>query len=96
MKRRGGTEILDSMLRSIGPGATKTHIMYKACLYYSQLKGYLSVLEKRGLIIYEKRTHLYKLTEKGLRFMNAFDKILELIPSTQDLNEGLENEAFVY
>jgi predicted transcriptional regulator len=88
------------MLRSIGSGATKTHIMYKAYLSYSQLKGYLSLLEGRNLIMREKATQLYMLTEKGLQFMNAFDKICELIPTAEERNEThaetLKVEAFNY
>jgi predicted transcriptional regulator len=85
MKYRSSTEIIDSMLRSIRSGATKTHIMYRAYMSYSQLKEYLKLLEERQLIKYEPGSQLYVLTEKGLRFMNAYDKINELVPS---INEG--------
>ncbi len=85
MKYRSSTEIIDSMLRSIKSGATKTHIMYRAYMSYSQLKEYLKLLEERQLIKYEPGSSLYVLTEKGLKFMNAYDKINELVPST---NEG--------
>ena len=47
MKYRSSTEIIDSMLRSIRSGATKTHIMYRAYMSYSQLKEYLKLLEER-------------------------------------------------
>jgi len=85
MKYRSSTEIIDSMLRSIRDGATKTHIMYRAYMSYSQLKEYLKLLEERQLIKYEPGSQLYVLTEKGLKFMNAYDKISELVPS---VNEG--------
>ena len=85
MKYRSSTEIIDSMLRSIRSGATKTHIMYRAYMSYSQLKEYLKLLEGRQLITYEPGSQLYLLTEKGLKFMDAYDRINELVPSA---NEG--------
>jgi predicted transcriptional regulator len=98
MKYRGSTEIIDSILRSIGSGCTKTHIMYAAYLSYSQLTGYLNLLQERELIVYEKEIHLFRLTEKGLRFMNAYDQINELIPSAGERNEtqreNFESEVF--
>jgi predicted transcriptional regulator len=100
MKYRGSTEIIDSMLRSIGSGATKTHIMYRAYLSFSQLTGYLSLLEERGLIFYQKESHLYRMTEKGLQFMTAFEKICELIPTAEERNEtpkkSIEVKGFNY
>jgi predicted transcriptional regulator len=90
MKYRSSTEIIDSMLRSIRSGATKTHIMYRAYMSYSQLKEYLKLLEERQLIKYEQGSQLYMLTEKGLRFMNAYDKINELVPS---ISEGKATSA---
>jgi predicted transcriptional regulator len=84
MKYRGSTEIIDSILRTVQGGSPKTHIMYNAYLSYSQLKEYLSLLQLRDLIVYEQETHLYRLTEKGLRFINAYEKINELIPSADE------------
>ena len=77
MKYRNSTEIIDSMLRSIGSGATKTHIMYRAYLSYAQLKEYLTLLESRNLIANDAPARLYRLTEKGLQFMNAYERIHE-------------------
>ena len=91
MKYRGSTEIIDSMLRSIKSGATKTHIMYKAYLSYVQLKEYLKLLQERELINYEEGSRLYTITEKGLRFMNAYDKISELVPSIEERNSLLQD-----
>jgi predicted transcriptional regulator len=84
MKYRSSTEIIDSMLRSIRSGATKTHIMYRAYMSYSQLKEYLKLLEERALIKYDAASQLYLLTEKGLKFMNAYERINELIPSINE------------
>jgi predicted transcriptional regulator len=88
MKYRSRTEIIDSMLRSIRSGATKTHIMYRAYMSYAQLKEYLSLLQEKGLISFDQKTQLYMLTEKGLRFMDAYDKIYELVPKASERNEA--------
>jgi predicted transcriptional regulator len=86
MKYRGSTEIIDAILRSVRAGATKTHIMYRAYLSYAQLKGYLGLLEQRNLVTYDAASSLYKLTEKGMQFMNAYDQIHELVPNAVERN----------
>jgi predicted transcriptional regulator len=93
MKYRSSTEIIDSMLRSIRSGATKTHIMYRAYMSYSQLKEYLKLLEESSLIKYDATSQLYLLTEKGLKFMNAYEKINELVPSINESKELFEKRS---
>ena len=56
------------ILEAANGGATKTKIMYEAFLSYVQLKEYLAVLEKNGLIEYEDGMRSYRTTEKGICF----------------------------
>jgi predicted transcriptional regulator len=86
MKYRSNTEIIDAMLRSIKSGSTKTHIMYSAYMSYTQLQTYLALLEERKLIFFDATNSLYTLTEKGMRFMNAYDQIQELVPNAVERN----------
>ena len=58
------------MLDSARGGASKTKIMYKAYLSYSQLVEYLTFLQKNKLITLVEGTDLYRPTEKGLVFLN--------------------------
>src|SRR5579872_6267251 len=92
MKYRSRTEIIDSMLRGIGSGATKTHIMYRAFMSYTQLKEYLVLLEERKLIEFDAQTQLFTMTEKGLRFLNVYEAIQELIPSAEERNQLKKQE----
>ncbi|MDG6999030.1 MAG: hypothetical protein JRN15_07945 [Nitrososphaerota archaeon] len=84
MKYRSSTEIIDLILRSANSGATRTRIMYKAYLSYTQLKEYLALLQRKGLIQYEEGEQIYRVTEKGLRFMNAYDEIRDLVSDEGD------------
>ncbi len=93
MKYRSSTEIIDTILRSLDSGATRTRIMYKAYLSYSQLKEYLSLLQDRQLLKYEEGSQIYTITEKGLRFMNAYDDIRELVSGSNE--ESLQKDASV-
>lgn len=70
MKYRSRTEITNMMLDSARGGASKTKIMYKAYLSYSQLVEYLAYLQKNKLITLVEGTDLYRPTEKGLVFLN--------------------------
>ncbi len=88
MKYRSSTEIIDSILHSIEAGATKTHIMYRAYLSYSQLKEYLKLLQERDLIRYEEGSQLYHLSERGLRFINVYQEIKELVPTADEQNSS--------
>jgi predicted transcriptional regulator len=88
MKYRSSTEIIDSILHSIEAGATKTHIMYRAYLSYSQLKEYLKLLQSRDLIRYEEGSQLYHLSERGLRFINVYREIKELVPTADEQNSS--------
>ena len=79
MKYRSRSEIIAMILQTANKGATKTRIMYGAYLSYAQVKEYLEFLQQKDLIRYEQGTQLFKLTEKGLHFLRAFDQINEII-----------------
>jgi predicted transcriptional regulator len=53
--------------------------MYGAYLSYAQVQEYLQFLQEKELLGYEQGTHLYKLTEKGLHYLHAFDQINDII-----------------
>jgi len=72
-------EILDIAKDS----AFKTQIMYKANLSFSQLNEYLDFLLKLNLLECKKTEGkiVYKTTEKGLKYLNNYREILDLIVS---------------
>ena len=67
MKYRDRTEIITDMLRSASKlnGACKTRIMHEAFLSLPQLKEYLPLLLRNGLLEYDEVTKTYKITGKG-------------------------------
>ena len=71
--------ITEMILESANGGATKTKIMYKAFLSYVQLKEYLAVLEKNGLLEYEDGMRSYRTTEKGIRLLRIYNQVDELV-----------------
>ena len=77
MQYRSRIEIVAHILRAVnGSGVTtKTAIMYKAFLSYAQMKEYLSLLTESDLLQYVEATHMFKITEKGLRFLKIFSEI---------------------
>jgi predicted transcriptional regulator len=79
MKYRSRSEIIAMILQAANKGATKTRIMYGAYLSYAQVQEYLQFLQQKELLAYEQGTHLYKLTEKGLHYLHAFDQINDII-----------------
>jgi len=81
MKYRSRTEIISMILDSVTVGTTKTKIMYKAYLPYTQLKEYLSLLEESGMIVYEDGTQVYKITEKGRKFLKLSIEIDDMVSS---------------
>ena len=79
MKYRSRTDIIAMILQAATGGATKTRIMYSAYLSYAQVKEYLSFLIERNLIWYEQGSGLYKLSERGLQLLRAYEGISDMI-----------------
>jgi len=81
LKNRSRTDILGPILEAAnGGGATKTRIMHKAFLSYTQLKECLTILLENGLLEYEERRQLYRTTEKGMLFLQKYIKVQEMMP----------------
>lgn len=79
MKYRSRMEIMEMFLRSAMKGATKTKLMYGAYLSYAQLKDYLAFALERGLMIYDKELDVYRLTPKGLHFLNVYEEVSDYL-----------------
>jgi predicted transcriptional regulator len=60
-------------------GATKSRIMYKSFLTSGQVNHYLLLLLENRLLNYDKKTAKYKITDKGLKFLEAYDQIGDAI-----------------
>jgi len=86
MKYRSRTEIVAMILEASRVGATKTKIMYKAYLSYTQVKEYISFLQENELLTYEAGTQLYKISDKGYKFLRSYSEITDLV--TTPANNG--------
>lgn len=76
-KHRSRTEIIYDILqtvRSEGNGAGKTKIMYNSFLSYYQVKEYLTILLDNGLLKYNSGIQKFRITEKGLKFLELCDQ----------------------
>ncbi len=79
MKYRSRTDIIAMILRVTTTGTTKTRIMYGAYLSYAQVKEYLSFLLEKNLISHEEGTGLYKLTPNGMKLLQTYEGISDMI-----------------
>ncbi len=64
-------------------GFTKYKMMYNAFLSYAQLKEYLMVLTDNELLSYDLDSHIFKITEKGHRFLNSYSEMNQMIKVAQ-------------
>jgi predicted transcriptional regulator len=76
LKYRSRTDIIHMILQAVpSNGATKTRIMYAAYLSYAQIKEYLVFLLSKDMLKYDKLTRIYSMTEKSVRFIQAYDRL---------------------
>jgi len=76
MKYRSRSDIIGLILEAANGGASKTSIMYKAFLTFTQMREYLGLLIQKGLIEYEE-LQKYRITEKGMRVLQMCNQINE-------------------
>lgn len=79
-RRRERMKIIADILEAATNGTKKTRIMFKADLNFKQLKRYLPLLLKKGLIktIKLDGQWVYKTTKKGLDFLEKYKELSRL------------------
>ena len=80
MKHRSKEEITALVLEAIvnTDRPTQTMIMYKAYLTHVQLKEFLASLMEQGIIEYNKLERIYTITEKGMHFLEVYNRFNQL------------------
>jgi predicted transcriptional regulator len=93
MKHRSRTDIIVSMLDAARHEATKTKIMYSSYLSSNQLRPYLELVTKNGLLAYDSTRQRYTTTDKGLRLLELYNAIgkLKLAASASPSSQKQEN-----
>ena len=90
MRYRSRTDIISEILDAANGGsATKAKIMYRTYLSFVQLKEYLMILTKSDLLRYDSNTHTFKTTEKGLKFLEAYNQMDNMIKESSSLSSSL-------
>ncbi|HXX98228.1 MAG: winged helix-turn-helix domain-containing protein [Candidatus Nitrosopolaris sp.] len=84
MKYRSRSEIVKTILEAASEGTSRTRLMYKSYLSYSQLKEYLETVQENGLIDYEVGRRCYRITPKGIRLLQLQNKLEEIAPINYD------------
>jgi predicted transcriptional regulator len=81
LKYRCKADIFSVILETAASEVPKSKIYYNSFLTYQRLKEYMSLLMEAGLMEYfdYKDKRLYKTTEKGMLFLQAYDNMRELI-----------------
>jgi predicted transcriptional regulator len=81
VKRRDKLIIMMDIIGIAKKGVSKTHIMFRANLSFSQLNEYLEFLLDHNLIkiVSEDGHTVYKPTEKGLEFMEMQQQVIGML-----------------
>ncbi len=100
-KRRSRLEIYLSILSTVKDGVDKpTRIMYAANMSWKPTQRMLSHLVKQGLILEVPSTkgrqsrRLYKITDKGEKVLDYFDRSNELLVSSRAFPRRLTSKIF--
>jgi predicted transcriptional regulator len=96
MKYRDRIDIISQILKiANGGGVTRTKIMYRGLLSYAQIKEYLMLLTEKELLRYDKESQTFKTTEKGLRFLDIYSSLVEMIKEQQQRQVWIQREEEV-
>ena len=74
---RGRLDIIADILNVVKGKAKKTQIMYQANLSFKVLQRYLAEIVGASLIDFDDGANCYMLTEKGFKFLKAYQKYSE-------------------
>jgi len=81
--RRSALDILSIILTEAKQAKTKTHIMYKCNLSYTQLKNYIQLLQEMELLNKQqntnKKTKKLKSTSKGIKFLQTYAELKAIL-----------------
>jgi predicted transcriptional regulator len=95
MKHRSRSEIIGAILEAAnGGGATKATIMYKAMLSYEYMKEYLLSLVQDDLMEYEQGMMTYRTTPKGMRVLQLYNSVNEMVQQPVMKIENKRNDLF--
>ncbi|MGC1931596.1 MAG: winged helix-turn-helix domain-containing protein [Candidatus Nitrosopolaris sp.] len=80
-RNRSRLDVIASILRVVSAReASKTRIMYGAYVSYAQIREYMpSMLENSLLTTTNEQQSLYKIREKGMRFLELYEGLNEMI-----------------
>ena len=96
MKYRSRSEIIAAILEAAnGGGATKTTIMYKAVISYDYMKQCLLSLAEDGLVEYEQGRMTYRTTAKGMRVLQLYNNVNEMVQPSVMKIEKKNNDLFL-
>lgn len=83
MKRRSRDDIVANILRAVTEqnvsGVTTYRIMSKAHISFLQAEQYLDMMIRAGLLEYDAMTHVYRITERGRRFLTLYSIVKEVM-----------------
>ena len=94
-KRRDRLYIMAEVLEVTIEGVLKTQVMYKANLSFAQLNEYLKLLlDLKLLETYNSNGKtIYKTTPKGLRYLQSYREIRELLKKEKEHNPKNNNST---
>jgi len=93
MRYRNRTEIALQILESVydhggddnSEGVTQTKITYAVCLSSAQSREYLTALTIHGMLSYNSAMPSYHITEKGIRFLNLYGNLGDMMKEEEVL-----------
>jgi predicted transcriptional regulator len=84
MKYRSKTNIFASILQpATKEGVRLTKLMYLTFTSYKQIKQFLKLLIDNGMLEYDHRQRFYKTTKKGLRYLEVYREMEDLVKIDQ-------------
>ncbi len=92
-KRRDHLFIMAEILEVAMDGALKTQVMYRANLSFAQLNEYLKLMLDLKLLEMIKNSDrtLYKTTAKGVRYLQSYREIRDLLKKDRGNEPGNGN-----
>ena len=97
-RRRDRLFIMAEILEVAREGVLKTQIMYRANLSFAQLKEYLSLLSDLNLLeaVKTPEKKIYKTTHKGLRYLQSYREIRELLKEEKGKGNNAKEANSLY